>query len=241
METTIHCDTGLLDLLKNSAKKDVDFLVDVLTDRGHGRVALSSSVKDLLLREKAQCEKYTAAALVHLLNEFQNFGCHSPINILHRSPLSYEEILTDVHKKLNGSGSLQKSPAEKEREIVLSLFGDEWLNVPATERFQRATEAKIIAGFYKMNSHLRFTEQGVSGLPVAASAAAFFALRIKPVTTTLSTLVVVSQSMGEAYRVTIPFVAQLAWIKMAILAAVTAKEHRPDTAPRGTPLCKARS
>lgn len=54
MIETTKCDIGVLHVLKHSSVKDIDYLVAVLTDNGKGRVALSTSVKDLLLEEKSQ-------------------------------------------------------------------------------------------------------------------------------------------------------------------------------------------
>ncbi|WP_146750200.1 hypothetical protein [Komagataeibacter rhaeticus] len=125
MKQIVKCDPELLQFLRKVERKYVDYLVDVLTDNGRGRLALSSSIKDLLLIEKAE-QDYTEEGLRHLLHELQEYGGHSLVNMFRSDPLPYSELLTDVHIKLNGSESQKKSDHQKEREIVLSLFGNEW-------------------------------------------------------------------------------------------------------------------
>lgn len=214
MEQPIKCDVNILKVLKNADIKQIDYLVDVLTDNGRGRVALSSSIKDLLLFQKAERD-YTEQGLRYLLHEFQGFGGHSVVNLFRSEPLPYSTLLTDVHIKLNGVDSKKKSDNQKEREIVLSLFGNEWESLGDHERWERCTETKVIAGFFRMQDNLKFDTNGVVfGLSSAASAAAFVALRMLPATALAGYFGVVGQSLSEAYRVTIPFVAHIAMLKM---------------------------
>lgn len=226
MDKVVSCDVGLLLLLEKSSVQDISFLVDVLTDEGKGRIALSSSIKELLLREQAD-KRYTQAGLRHLLHELQEFGGHSLANIFRSEPLSYAELLTDVHKKLNGMDSKTKSIWQKEREIVWSLFGEGWNFLPDRARWDRCTEAKVVTGFFNMNDHLNYDEKGIliGGLSAVASAAAWRTLGATvakgAAAATLGTAVVALQSMTEAYRITIPFVAHIALLKMKTLPALS--------------------
>src|SRR5690606_15495609 len=168
MKKIMKCDADLLKLLHESEAKEIDFLVDVLTDDGAGRLALSSAIKDLLLHEKAEGE-YSEAGLRHLLHELQEFGGHSVANLFRSEPLPYAELVTDVHKKLNGADSAKKSIWQKEREIVLSLFGETWRTMPEHERWERCTEKRILGGFFNMKDHLNIDPIGMAlGLSAAA-------------------------------------------------------------------------
>lgn len=214
MKKLIKCDSQLLALLQQSERTEIDFLVDVLTDNGAGRMALSSAVKDLLLHQKAE-GVYTEDGLRHLLHELQEFGGHSVMNLLRSEPLPYAEMLTDVHKKLNGKDSSTKSEQQKEREIVLSLLGQDWRTMQDHERWERCTEPKVLSGFFNMQEHLNVDAKGVAiGMSAAASTAAFVALRALPPAAIASSLFAAYQSMSEAYRITIPFVVQIARMKM---------------------------
>lgn len=207
MQKTVKCDAALLKLLQHSNTEEIDFLVSVLTDNGAGRLALSSSIKDLLLQEKAE-KNYTEVGLRNLLHELQEYGGHSVINLFRDEPVPYDELLTDVHKKLNGKDSKTKSSWQKEQEIVLSLFGEDWQTMDAHERWDRCTGKQVLSGFFDIDKNLNFNKDGIaSGLSAAASAAAFVALRMFPPAVAL-------QSVSEAYRITIPFVVQIARIKM---------------------------
>ncbi|MDW8844580.1 hypothetical protein SD961_01520 [Erwinia sp. MMLR14_017] len=214
MQKPVKCDLSILELLKKVDGKHVNYLIDVLTDNGNGRLALSSSVKDLLLEEKAE-QRYSDLGLRHLLRELQEYGGHSLVNVFRSEPLSYSELLTDVHKKLNGIDSKNKIDSQKEREIVFSLFGEGWQSLDDYSRWERCTENKVVAGFFKMQDNLQIDDKGMLiGLSAAASAAAFVALRMFPATALVSTLGIVNKSVGEAYRITIPFVAHVAMLKM---------------------------
>lgn len=215
MKAPIACDESVLSLLLTTDKKHVDYLVDVLTDEGQGRLALSSSVKNLLLEEKVGDEHYSETSLRHMLHELQTFGGHSVINLFRKAPLSYKTLLIDVHSKLNGSNSKNKSLAQLEKEIVFGLFGEQWHMLADHKRLERCTEMKVVSGFFKLEESLNIDNHGTAyGLPAAASAAMFAAMRLHPVTAVGGLLILASQSIGEAYRVTIPFVSQIAYIKM---------------------------
>lgn len=214
MQKTVKCDADLLKLLQQSDSKEVDFLVDVLTYNGAGRIALSSSIKDLLLHQKAE-RHYTEDGLRHLLHELQEFGGHSVVNLFRSTPLPYSELLTDVHRKLNGKDSVKKTAREKECEVVLSLLGESWRTMPDHDRWERCTEVKVVGGFFNIQDHINMDSSGmVAGLSAAASTAAFSAMRAFPPAAIASSLFAAYQSMSEAYRITIPFVVQIARMKM---------------------------
>lgn len=218
MET--QCDESLLRLLQQAKPEDIDFLVDVITDYGKGRLALSSSVKDLLIEEKSNKNRYSKEILRVLINEFQGFGGHSLLNVFRSKIVSYQEILNDVFKKLNGNNA-KKDAAIKHREIVLSLFGSDWENLKISERYNRSTNIKVLSGLFKISDSLLFNSSGATvGLSAAASAAIFTAASIGSrftlwgVGTTAA--LGLNSSISEAYRVTVPFTAQVAWIQMRI-------------------------
>ena len=218
MKKIIKCDPLILETLKRATNEEVDFLVDVITYHGSGRIGLSSSIKDLLLSEKTHEPHYSEDALRYLIHEFQAYGGHSVANIFrNKELLAYDEILTDVYKKLNGTDSKNKSVSQKEKEIVLGLFGAEWLNLSDEDRFDRATNAKVILGYFKLSDNLNFDEKGAAfGLSALVSASIFAACRIIPPAALLSSLVLLNQSVSEAYRITIPFLAQIGWIRMRL-------------------------
>ncbi|BCI67709.1 hypothetical protein [Acetobacter aceti] len=207
MKQPVKCDPKILQFLRKVENKHIDYLVDVLTDNGRGRLVLSSSIKDLLLAEKVE-QDYTEEGLRLLLHELQEYGGHSLINKFRSNPLPYSELLTDVHRKLNGSESQKKSAHQKEREIVLSLFGNEWQSLEDHERWERCTKIKVVTGFFDMSAALDVDRKGsVTSLSTAANTATFLGRKLFRSIRTDSYLL-------EASRITIPFVAHIAMLKM---------------------------
>lgn len=216
MEQPIKCDMALLQLLKRVDKNHIDYLVDVLTDNGAGRVGLSSSIKGLLLDQKTE-PRYSEEALRYLLQEFQEYGGHSVMNLFRNEPLPYAELLADVHRKLNGSGTDDKSDSEKEREIVLSLFGENWQALKDHERWKICTSTKVISGTFNMQERLNFDKGNVAaGAAAAIAVASRFipALASRSLAAPIAAAITANQSVSTAYRITIPFVAHIAMLKM---------------------------
>lgn len=216
----IQCDENLLRLLQQAKPEEIDFLVDVITDHGKGRAALSSSVKELLLDEKLRKNRYSEESLRFLINEFQGFGGHSLLNIFRSKRILYKEILNDVFKKLNGKNE-KKDDTIKHREIVLSLFGSDWETLTISERHSRCTNQKVLSGLFQLADSLSFDPSGSAiGLSAAASTAVFTAARIgsrfTPWGMGATVVLGLNSAISEAYRITVPFTAQVAWIQMRI-------------------------
>ena len=216
----IQCDESLLRLLQQAKPEEIDFLVDVITDKGKGRLALSSSVKELLLDEKLRKNRYSEESLRFLINEFQGFGGHSLLNAFRSRRISYSEILNDVFKKLNGKNE-KKDDTTKHREIVLGLFGSDWENLTPEERFNRCTDVKVLSGMFQLANSLSIDATGLStGLSAAASTAIFTVahtgLRFNPLSVGVTVTLGLNSAISEAYRITVPFTAQVAWIQMRI-------------------------
>lgn len=216
----IQCDESLLRLLQQARPEEIDYLIDVITDFGSGRIALSSSVKDLLLDEKCIKNRYSENSLRFLINEFQGFGGHSVLNVFRSKRISYSEILNDVFKKLNGKNE-KKNDTTKHHEIVLSLFGSDWKTLTISERYSRCTNPKVLSGLFQITDSLSLDPSGSTiGLSAAASAAVFTAARIgsrfTPWGVGATVVLGLNSAISEAYRITVPFTAQVAWIQMRI-------------------------
>uniref|UniRef100_UPI00248F94B8 hypothetical protein n=1 Tax=Komagataeibacter rhaeticus TaxID=215221 RepID=UPI00248F94B8 len=94
----------------------------------------------------------------------------------------------------------QSSAKNQSNRFLIQALGDH-------ERWERCTETKVITGFFNMPANLDVDGKGsVIGLSTVASAAAFLTSML-PINSTLF-------SLGEAYRITIPFVAHIAMLKM---------------------------
>ena len=118
----------LVDFLLTVDKKHISELVDILTDFGSGRIALNSTVKNVLMFAKESDLDFTEKEVDLLVTEFQNYGSNSILNVFRRNDelVSYSEILNDVFNVLVGDikDSSQFSDEEKEQKIVQVLFSD---------------------------------------------------------------------------------------------------------------------
>lgn len=65
-------ETELVNFLSTVHKEHIDELIDILTDFGSGRIALNSTVKDILLHEKelSLCNYYCKDFIELIITEF---------------------------------------------------------------------------------------------------------------------------------------------------------------------------
>lgn len=222
--TGIDCDDELFASLLSAAPDEVDVLVDIITDFSRGRAGLDADVKKLLVQAKHSSRPggYNQEQLELLGHELQQFGGHSAMNLtrrlLNKSAVPYVEIVNDVYQKLNGSNAASWSVADKERQIALALFGADWRELAPDDRFERATSTKVLTGLFKLKDALLLSSGSAVGLSAASSAALFAAvttgLRLNPIGALATAGFGLHSSIAEAYRVTVPFVAQMGWIRL---------------------------
>ena len=187
----------LVDFLLTVDKQHVSDLVDILTDFGSGRIALNSTVKNVLISAKESNRPFAKKEIDLLLREFQKYGENtiyfstiyfsSYTNMMRsimrskNSLVSYHEILDNVFKLLLSVGNTsQFTDEEKEQKIVQTLFSNQWESMPFLERYEKSVDMK------------KFIFKNVTD---------------NPLTTLASSATIVA---GEATRITMPFVAQIA-------------------------------
>ncbi|WP_095049966.1 hypothetical protein [Pseudomonas sp. Irchel s3h9] len=219
------CDETLLAQMQAASAEEIDVLVDVISDFGRGRAGLDAECKKQLILAKhdPRADRYSAPLLALLGHELQQFGGNSAMNLARRAlgltAVAYSEIVDDVYKKLNGKSPADKPLAQKEREIALALFGAEWREMPAAQRHERSTHIKVLSGTFSLASALGLGASGtIMGLSAGGSAALFTAvstgLRLNPLGLLVTAGIGAQSAAAEAYRVTVPFVAQMGWIRL---------------------------
>ena len=206
----------LVDFLLTLDKQHVSDLVDILTDFGKGRGTLSATVKNVLISAKESNRPFTKKEIDLLLIEFQKYGGNTFANMVRskNSLVSYHEILDDVFKLLLSVGDTsQFTDEEKERKIVHTLFSNKWEYMPFPERYEKSVVmGKIIS---------KNVTDGAIGGNLISSGLKFF-IRTNLITMPAS---LVTGIAGEAKRITMPFVAQIAWLKM--MKKNQQNEHEP--------------
>lgn len=198
----------LVDFLLTVDKQHVSDLIDIITDFGKGRITLNSTVKNVLIFAKESNRPFTKKEIDLLLIEFQKYGGNTFANIFRNKEnlVSYNEILNDVFNKnfnnLSTGGASQLTNEEKEGKIVQTLFSNNWEFIPFSERYKKSINIKNIilmnvtggaAGDAFVNWGLKIFTRGNPAAFTANLALDFAA---------------------PALCITIPFIAQIAWIKM---------------------------
>lgn len=243
--TGIDCDDELFASLLSAKPDEVDMLVDIITDFSRGRAGLDADIKKQLVQAKHSSRPagYEQQQLELLGHELQQFGGHSAMNLtrrfLKKSAVPYAEIVNDVFQKLNGSDAASRSVADKERQIALALFGAGWRELAPEDRFERATSTKVLAGLFNLKDALSVSSGTAVGLSAASSAALFTVattgFRLNPIGAVATLGFGLHSSIAEAYRVTVPFVAQMGWIRLRHEAPVTCSPATTTVAPDSTP------
>lgn len=238
------CDESLLQRLMTIPAEYIDALCDIVTDFGKGRASLDADIKKTLVmaRHDPRPERYTQDHLMTLIRELQDFGGHSVANLVRHlrdlPPLSYEAIVNDVYKKLNGRSADKKTIEVKESDIARALFGDASSSLTLKERIERSTSTKVISGLFFVkpddSTSKRMQAGGLgifaSVLPTALPIAGKLVARLNPITAAASTASLVTYSIStEAYRITIPFVAEMGWIAMQLKRRGAAKKSNGPT------------
>ncbi|MGM8930210.1 YaaW family protein [Salinicola halophyticus] len=217
------CDEVLLERLQKALPEEIDVLVDVITDSGKGRTSLAAEYKRALVfaRQNPEPGRYDDNALSLIAFEAQAFGGHSIANvtrrILKRPTATYDEIVGDVFKKLNGTDNEDKTSEQKEREIALALFGDEWHDLSSTERLEKSTSARVLSGAFFIPRDISDKARGFTSKVFNSKTktlAAAVGMRLNPAGVLIGAGLAVNSVLSEAYRVTIPFVAQMGWISL---------------------------
>jgi uncharacterized protein YaaW (UPF0174 family) len=145
-------DMSLLELLRNADPQDLDGLVNILTDEGGGRLAMSKSSKTALLEAKAS-RLYDEDVLKLVISELQHFGGNTLVNMIRRDGVAYQKIVRDV-ASFFGIKTIAKEPAESmEAKILAYLFKKSWEQMSENERARYQDTAKGFRpdGTYDLN------------------------------------------------------------------------------------------
>ena len=185
-------ESELVEFLSRLNKTHIDELIDILTDFGSGRVALNSTVKDVLLYEKelSLCNSYSKEFIELIITEFQLYAGNTFLNLVEL--VSYEDALDDVYSLLFEDSKKAYSMQQKENSILNRLLDKK----VETSSFKDRLEAS--------REYYRIFKKSISNEPVIGSFSNFirsFANSIFPLA-------------KEAYRITLPFILQISWLKM---------------------------
>lgn len=184
----------LVEFLSKIDKKHIDELIDILTDFGSGRIALNSTVKAVLLHEKelSLCNFYSKEFIELIITEFQLYAGNSVINHFRKDLVSYKNILDDVFSTVFITSKINNSMKSKEEDILIKLLGESFINVEFETRLRKSQSVyEITKGNLK------------NGL--------FNGIMFKAISSVAG---IINSFSSEAYRIMLPFIVQISWLKM---------------------------
>ncbi|NYE28534.1 uncharacterized protein YaaW (UPF0174 family) [Rhodanobacter sp. K2T2] len=171
--------------------------------------------------------------------ELQYFGGDSAVNAVRRSGVLYREIVGDVAGKMSVKFTKEHSAADIERDILAKVFGDSWEKMDPSQQDELRKEVGIDAtlapaaalsalqiairagGFasYKMATILAQTIAKLiigRGLSFAATGTLMRTISMfaGPVGWAFTAATTVPAFTGAAYRVTIPAVIHVAYLRL---------------------------
>jgi len=233
--------------------EDLCILVDYITDNGNGRIALDGDVNKKLSGCNKH-KIFIQADRDLIAQEILLFGGNTISNIYrnlfsNNATISYTELVQDVAKKVNaqflGSEPLQNI----ERAILMRIFMQAFEKMPETERKPvldelgiarisalRSNSRNMLAGvaadtdtslyIATMVACAVSTQMGgrgvLSGVTYVGSRGA--AALLGPIGLTAAALWTLTDISSPAYRVTLPCVVQVAYMRQKYLAALNASK-----------------
>ena len=223
-EIDIQDDEALVQLLLNADKDDIDLLIDYVTNTGKFGFSMSDSVKAVLQDAKRQDEP-DDETLRLLVRELQHFGGNTFVNLFRRNGVSYSEIVDDVTSHLKMKVTATASVEEKEALIIDCVFTSSWKKMSDDERSQILRDMGI-NGSASMdipvwqraalvaNSLAQTTAGKVLPLIAGLGIGRVLGVLTGPVGLAITGLYTAYDISNPAFRVTLPCVVQIAWIRL---------------------------
>lgn len=230
----VNGDEALLTLLQRTDSADVSALVDFLTDSGNGRLAMATGVKEMLVTAKKK-NRYSRDTLLLLTRELQLFGGNSIVNLIRRNGVSYAEIAKDVAKYVGANVTGTEGIEALELKVLGRLVEKLWAKMTEQERADFARKvhadngmmdvglAAVLAAISKGGAGaVKAAATGVAGIASLLAEGAFSAVAVggRAATAVLGVVglavagaATIQMAAKEAYRITLPCVAQIAYIR----------------------------
>lgn len=241
MNINYRYDPELLSILEDASKEDLDILGDIITDSGTGRVSLEDEVSSQLWRAKHGLEVKNYHLLI--AKEIQHFGGNSIVNMFRGKGVEYREIVCDVadHVKANYSENQEiaviegailmkvvEKAFEKMSEAEKKVFFDEFgLNYStgagpaAMVALQAAIRASGFAAYRLAVIAANAVAKAILGRGLALGTNVAITRTVSvfagPIGWAITAIWTAFDLAAPAYRVTVPCVIQLAYMRQKAL------------------------
>lgn len=232
--TNVREDEDLSELLSTAQTEDLDVLVDILTDNGKGRLFLSNESLEKL-RSAKHSPDYPEEVLALIAHLIQWYGGNTLANLYRKGKgVPYREVLEDVAEHLKIKMPKETPVSELERAVITVIFQKAWDRMSPEERVQAfefvgqgvppgagpltaaAIQLLLRAGslsIYRLAMGVAnaMTLQVIGrGLPFVLPG---LSVLLGPVGFSITAIWTVADLSAPAYRVTVPCVVQLAYMR----------------------------
>lgn len=216
-------DEALVKLLLNADKDDIDLLIDYITNNIKFDFSMSNEVKSVLQDAKKHDEP-DEETLRLLVRELQYFGGKTLANTIRRNGIKYADIVDSVAKKLKIKYPKSTTVEEKEVLIIDCKFDSLWRKISDNERKTILYDMGIIPptnlenlleisipfwqrAIIVANGFAQTTTDKELPLIQALKIGLTFFVQTNAVT-------ILYKALTPAFRVTVPCVVQIAWIRL---------------------------
>lgn len=234
----------LEELLAVAETADLDVLTDYLTDNGAGRLMLDDSV----CRTLVACKKETRYEVSHrelIAKEIRLFGGNTLMNFVRGKGVPYSEILRDVATHVGVKFAQGDDDAIIERAVLEYLLKRAWGEMLEEEHLQMTQDLGLgvmkgpaaLAALLTAFNAGGFTSYRLAlivansvaravigrGLPMAANTvvARTLGVALGPIGWVVTGLWSIADLASPAYRVTVPCVVQIAYMRQKGIATAT--------------------
>lgn len=251
-QTQSDKNSELMELLTQSSADDLSTLVDYLTDAGKGRISMATGTCSKLIAAQAR-GSYSSDTLSTLSAELCRFGGNSILNLFRGGEgVPYREVVRDVLEHLKGSCDKDEPVESMELKILERMAIEAWKKMDPEQRtaFQAELGLKNVAGSAALAAVLAAIKLGGfasyqialqvantmsrmmlgKGLTLAANAGLTrtLAAAAGPIGWVVTGLWTAYDLASPAYRVTVPCVVHIAYMRQKIalnLCAACGKEN----------------
>jgi len=250
---THSIDPDLDNLLLSSDDEDVHILIDLITDKGNGRISLSSESCAQLVLAKAS-GKISPEDVALISQELRRFGGNTILNLLRRGKgVPYKELLCDVadHLKVNYNKnsdcsqiemalllkvleeSIERMSDQERKELFESLGGNFTGTGPLMmASLQAAIRASGFAAYKLAAIVAQASAKAILGRGLAFTTTAPLMRGISafagPIGWAVTGIWTAFDLASPAYRVTVPCAVQIAYMRQKSFSQEAATKNCPQ-------------
>lgn len=243
-------DPELMDVLTHGSQEDLGVLVDIITNKGKGRISLDSGVLTVLLEAKHK-GAIEGNVLLYIAEEIQKSGANSIVSVFRGGKgVTYREVLFDVARHLKVSFNASSDLSSVENGILLKIIEKAMEKMSEEEKKEFFSHFGVLydgvgpvamagliaaiksSGFFTYKLALIVANAVAKavigrGLSLAANAALMrtIALFAGPIGWAITAIWTILDIAGPAYRVTVPCVVQIAYMRQKDLIEECSQCH----------------